>query len=383
MIYLFTITLILLSCKKANQKQISPGELDQIISRYMEEAVNNSMNQIHGVSLAIKSSFHSYKWSGAAGYSSNEKTNLLEVDQPFRIASITKTFVAVSILRLHEEARLSIYDPLSKYISEAHQKLLIQDGYDPNKIKLYHCLNHTSGLFDYAMNGSPYVSEARKNPQKRWTRTEQLALAMQYGNPNGLPGEKYLYSDTGYILLGEIIESFYEGNLARGIRELIGFDKLGMQHTWLESIEVAPIGMKAQVKRYLRGEDVTDYDPSTDLYGGGGLVSTTEDLTTFLFALFNHEIFKKKPTVELMCTPHKFGTTYVPDKDPRFKDYRYGIWKIKLFGEDAYMHSGLWGTTIIHLEKSNISIAINFTKGWNNQLVKRVSLIAKNQASHE
>ena len=372
------LLLIYSACGENISTQVSLEDSSSTFSKLMKEAIDNSYNSIPGISLSIKSAKLENGWNGIYGYDSTKKTDTLSVDQPFRIASITKTFVATSILRLHEDGKLNIYDPISKYIDPIHIKILQADGYDPDKIQLYHCLTHTSGLFDYAMNGTEYGAMSKKEPQRRWTRTEQLQLAMDFGDPAGMPGEKYLYCDTGYILLGEIIESFFEGDLARGLRTQIGFDSLGMDHTWLETLEPAPFGSQTQVKRYFGGDEVSSFDPSIDLYGGGGLVSTCDDLTIFLQALFNDKIFKHKSTLDLMLTQHNFNSDYDQDADPRFKDYRMGFWKVNIYGDDAYMHSGLWGTTFIHIPSQNSSFAVNFTKGWNNRLLKKSMLLVNN-----
>jgi len=377
--YIIVFSFIMLtSCAKNISTDVAMEQSSETLFKLMKEGIDNSYNQIPGIILSIKSPKLSEDWDGVYGYDSTKKIDSLSIDQPFRIASITKTFVATSILRLHEDGLLDIYDPISKYISKDHISILLKDDYGPDNIQIYHCLNHTSGLFDYAMNGSDYGSIAKKTPQRRWTRTEQLQLAMDFGEPAGKPGDKYLYSDTGYILLGEIIESFYDGDLAKGIRDLIGFDTLGMNHTWLESLEPEPANMKSPVKRYFGRDDATDFDPSVDLFGGGGLVSTCGDLTIFLQALYNDKIFKKSSTLKLMQTKHVFTSDYAQEDDPRFKDYRLGMWKVSVYGDDAYMHSGLWGTTFIHIPDQNSSFAVNFTKGWSNRMLKKSILLVNN-----
>lgn len=75
---------------------------------------------------------------------------------------------------LHENGTLSIDDPTSKHISESHFNILSIGGYDPNKILIKHCFNHTSGLFDFAVANDMYLNIAFKNSKKRWTKTEQL-----------------------------------------------------------------------------------------------------------------------------------------------------------------------------------------------------------------
>lgn len=378
LVCILLLVFLFAACGNNVSTNVNIDESATTFTRLLEEAIDNSYKSIPGISLSVKSPKLGDGWNGIYGYDSVKKTDTLAIDQPFRIASVTKTFVAVSILRLHEDKKLDIYDPIAKYISEEHIDILKSGGYDPSKILLYHCLNHTSGLFDYAMNGSEYASMVKLTPQRRWTRTEQLQLAMDFGEPAGQPGDKYLYSDTGYILLGEIIESFYEGDLANGLRTLIGFDNIGMKHTWLETLEPAPLDMLPQVKRYFGRDEVSTIDASMDLYGGGGLVSTCDDLTIFLQALFNNRIFNQKETLDLMLSKHEFTSDYNIDADPRYKDYRMGMWKVKLYGHDAYMHSGLWGTTMIHVPAQNSSYAINLTKGWNSRLIKKTILLINN-----
>lgn len=344
----------------------------------MKEAMDNSFDQIDGITMTINCPSKNLNWSGSIGYDSREKKDSLETDQPFRVASITKTFVAAAILKLHEMDSLSIHDPLSKYISKNHIALLSQDEYELDDITLLHCLNHTSGLYDYAMGGSPYIKIARETPEKRWTRTEQLKFAVTHGDKLGYPGEKYNYSDTGYILLGEIISNFFNGDLAIGLRTLIDYNKLGMHHTWLESLEPEPVNIKDCVHRYLGRLDATKFDPSIDLYGGGGIVSTTEDLSKFMQALFNLKIFSDKETLELMLQKPVYDESYDTYHDKRYKDYRQGLWQIKLMSNEVYMHSGLWGTHILYQPHNNTSLAINFTRAGSDRMIKKILMAVNN-----
>ncbi len=280
------IVLILLPSCVENVSTNPPMEnVEQTFQDLMQEAMDNSYDFISGISMSVVAPDIHINWSGARGFDSGEKEDTLKMNQPFRIASVTKTFVATAILRLHEMDSLSIEDPISQYISAAHLAILEGGGYQPEEIKIRYCLNHTSGLFDYAMAGNKYMEMCKKQPNKRWTRTEQLEGAMAWGEQVGMPGEHYHYSDTGYILLGEIIGKFFGGDLAKGLRELLKFEEIGLGSTWLETLEDAPSGAPQLVHRYLRREDYSVWDASIDLYGGGGLVATCPDLTAFFQAI--------------------------------------------------------------------------------------------------
>ncbi|UZO82557.1 beta-lactamase family protein [Aquimarina sp. ERC-38] len=350
---------------------------EKTFKELLQLEINNSKGKLSGVSMTVIASNLDINWSGAYGFDSTEKDHLLSAQQPFRVASITKTFVSVAILRLHENNKLSIDDPIADYISEEHQSILKADGYAPNQITIRHCLQHISGLFDYAEGNRDYIKEAKKNPRKRWTRTEQLQFAMDHGDPLGEPGTVYGYSDTGYILLGEIIEKVNNSTLAQGLRNLLSFEDLQLKDTWLESLEPRPKEALPEVHRYFDNIDATLWDNSIDLYGGGGLYATTQDLAKFYHALFNHKIFREKETLSLMLSPNP-----ITPEGKSNEDSRMGIGKITTEKSKIviYLHTGFWNTTVVHIPKYNASIAVNYTnKDSNNvlsgtlQIIKRLS----------
>jgi len=162
------------------------------------------------------------------------------------------------------------------------------------------------------------------------------------------------------------------------MRELLKFDDLGISSTWLESLEDRPQGLPTSVKRYLNEIDATFWDNSVDLYGGGGLQSTTRDLAVFLQAMFSGKIYDKQETLPVMLLKSEFTG------DP-LTEYRLGFEYIK--GKqskiEAYMHSGFWGTLFIHFPTYNCSIAINNTNDESNgalqKVIDYVQWLAENQ----
>lgn len=331
---------------------------DIALQKILDKACKKKNNTIIGVSSSVKSPELQIDFTGSSGYDSWEKTMPLHAKQPFRIASVTKVFVAAAIMRLHEQQLISIEDPITKYISDAHIKLLQDGGYTPESITVRHCLNHTSGLYDYAVGGEEYIAEARKDPKKRWTRTEQIKFAMDHGKPHAPPGQEEHYSDTGYVLLGEILERQTDSGLAESLRTLLKFNALGMSSTYLESLEKRPEGLLNNVKRYMGELDASNWDNSVDLYGGGGLVSTSEDLTLFLQALFNGKIFEKEDTLDIMLLKKNYSTN-----GEALPNQRLGFTSVvgEKTGLTAYLHTGFWGTVFIHIPEYNCSIAMNYT----------------------
>lgn len=379
-IYSFLVFSLLCSCHTVDT-DVTPDQIEPTLQEILQLALDDSFEQVPGASLTVIAPELDLHWTGSAGFDSEERERKLSADQPFRIASVTKTFVAAAMLRLHETGRLNLEDPIDSYLQEEHRKLLLDHHYPTDSITWRQCLNQTSGLYDYAMGGRTFAELITNNPQRVWTRTEQIALAMESGQATGSPGERYSYGDTGYILAGATLEAITDTNLGVALRQLLHYDQLGMSSTWLERIEDGPAVHPPFVNRYFQRYNTTEWDPSMDLYGGGGLISTTDDLATFTHALFNEQIFKQTTTLDLMLQAPEYAPTYLPEDDERFKDYRLGLWRISIFGEDAFMHGGLWGTGILHVPAYNCTVAVNYTKGRWDRLLKQVVLVIKN--AHE
>src|SRR3954452_259873 len=145
------------------------------------------------------------RFTGAAGLADPAAGTLLRRRATFRIASVTKTFTAAAVLRLVESGRLGLDDPIAEHLDPATVRLLRDGGYDVASIRIRNLLQHTSGLYDYA--GDPaFVTAVVSDPQHHWTRSEQVEFAMTHGRPLFPPGMGLAYSDTGYILLGEVLE---------------------------------------------------------------------------------------------------------------------------------------------------------------------------------
>lgn len=357
LIFIGALFLLVFGCQSSSSESVE-NDFQSLLNRLTASTISPTQ----GVSLTVHAPDLGISWSGHSGVSDVKKNTPLVANQPFRIASITKTFVAASILLLHEKDSLSIDDPISQYISQEHLAILSNGGYEPDKILINHCLNHTSGLFDFAVGSRTYINIALENPKKRWTRTEQLEGAMAWGKPVGAPGEKYHYSDTGYILLGEILEKMIQKNLGGTLRKLLDYKKNDLHATYLESLDDTVATQVTQVRRYFNRRDFTEWDNSIDLYGGGGLVSTTEDMAIFYFKLFNGDFFTKPTLVDLMLTKPNLAT-------PGNLDYRYGFHVVNVFGKEIYMHGGFWNSYAVYLPEFNASIGLNFTKDGNHKYV--------------
>lgn len=291
----------------------------------------------------------------AAGYDDAVTKDALTARQTFRIASVTKTFVAAAILRLWEDGHLGLDDPIAKYISPMHKELLIQGGYQPNVITIRHLLTHSSGMADHSHT---MVYDTTNFIKARWTRTSQLQLLVEQTKPLGNPGEKFSYSDTGYVLLGEILEKVTGLTMGEAIDQLLDFEKLGLHSTIMEAVDGDFSGKR--IHQYYRGQDTYYFHPSIDYYGGGGLLSNTGDLCRFYWQLFNGKVFRQAATLDTMCAPQRYEEAAV-------MDYRMGIWEIEIGGQKAYTHTGFWGTQVVYFPEINASAAVNYSSRWKNK----------------
>jgi len=299
-----------------------------------------------GVAVAVKG--RGLTWAGATGSEALSGARPLDPRATFRIASVTKTFTAASMLRLVEDGRLGLDDPVAQHLKSSTVALLRKDGYAVEAMSVRHLLTHTSGLYDYAEDPA-FQEFVLTHGRHHWTRAEQVRFAMAHGKPYAPPGQEFHYSDTGYILLGEMLERLTGRSLAGAYRRLLGFDRIGLDETYLETFERRPAKAKARAHQYFRTIDTTEFDPSFDLYGGGGLVSTVGDLTVFYRALLGGRIFEHPATLrDMLGKPNP----------TRVSEAGMGIFSVQVGRENCWGHSGFWGTTAVHCPDAGVTIAI-------------------------
>jgi CubicO group peptidase (beta-lactamase class C family) len=261
-------------------------------------------------------------------------------DTVFRIASNTKSFTAASVLILAERGRLSIDDKLSKYLPDFPRG---------DEVTIRQLLNHTSGIasFDEAVADQRELAVAH-------TPKEMIALIQGlkplYVFP---PGTAYRYSNSGYHLLGYIVEQVSGQSLNRFMTENI-FAKLGMTHTAMDAIEdIVPL--RAAGYNRVEGQPGvfrnTDYIPYTTPGPAGGLRSTVGDMALWYQGLFAGKIINAA-SLKQMIAPGKvadgrnsldaaFALPGRPLQAPPYPyTYGFGIRSSVLQGHREYWHSG-------------------------------------------
>ncbi|HEY7034826.1 MAG TPA: serine hydrolase domain-containing protein [Thermomicrobiales bacterium] len=342
---------------------IAPAALDAELQAVLDRQVAAAPG-VPGLLVYVNAPALGIEWSGAAGVADRATGEPLTPDRTFRIASNTKTYTAAAVLRLAEEGRLALDAPIGTVLPADILDLLKGDGYDPDAIQIRHLLWHTSGLYDYAED--PGFQEAViSQAVTHWTRLDQVRFAMEHGDPVGQPGQAFHYSDTGYVLAGEIVERVSGQPLAAAFRDLLGFDRLGLGSTYLEGQEPTPSGAAAREHQYYGDVDTTGFDPSFDLYGGGGLVASAADLGRFYRALLRGDIFREPATLETMLT--------IPPSNAG--EGAMGIFGSDVDGVRCWGHSGFWGTTALHCPAIDLTIAFSVNDALRRDDVGNQSLL--------
>jgi CubicO group peptidase (beta-lactamase class C family) len=280
-------------------------------------------NGVPGVILMVDMPDRNYTFAGAAGLANPDAEEVLLPEDQFIISSMTKTFTAVTILKLAEQGLLSLDDPISLHLpASLVSQLLILDGDSYGEaITLRQLLSHTSGLGDFSNgvdvdgNGvSDFKELVLAEPGTIWDETMVLDWAIANVPPLGQPGELFAYSDTNYQLLGMVVEAASDLTLAEAYRQLI-FEPLGMTNTYFEFQEPVVVGVNGRPvsNAYYYGELWNALDSHSYEWGSGGVVSTAPDMNRFLWAWANGELFDDPASQEAMVawvTTPDCGTSY-------------------------------------------------------------------------
>jgi CubicO group peptidase (beta-lactamase class C family) len=259
-------------------------------------------------------------------------------DGIFLIASITKPIVATAIMRLVEEGRLLLSDPVAKYIPEFAL-------FEKSHVTVRHILTHTSGLDE-----SHWVREILF--ERRASAVELTRLAFQSWLRYE-PGTRYEYNSFSFYILGELIARLGGESYPEYLHRHI-FKPLGMRDT-----SFAPAANARSRAMPVYGDD-PDFDRRLAYYTsvafpGGGLWSTAADLVTFGQAflrggMWNGYHLLSPAAIELMTRLHTPGMTEISDGQVVPANYGLGWGKPKaesLASAGAYRHGGITGTQLL------------------------------------
>jgi CubicO group peptidase (beta-lactamase class C family) len=229
----------------------------------------------------------------------------------FRLGSITKQFTAASILLLAERGKLSLDDPIKKHMRDAPAAW--------DAVTIHHVLTHTSGIPSFT--GFPEYRTLKLSPSP----VEKTVALFRDKPLEFRPGERMNYSNSGYVLLGYLVEQISGQSYANFVRDNI-FMPLGMKDSGYDMN--APV-ISQRASGYTPGPGGIVNAAFIDMsipHGAGALYSTTEDLLRWTQGIFGGKLLSAA-SVEKMTTPYK-------------NNYAYGVLVLEQNGRRLITHSG-------------------------------------------
>lgn len=244
----------------------------------------------------------------AVGFADADNQKKNTTDTRFRIGSITKTFTATLVMKAVEENKLNLSDRLSQFYPEIK---------NAEKITIEQLLNHRSGIYNIT-DLPDYLSWN----QNAMTNQEMVAKIKS----NGIdfePGTKFSYSNSGYILLGYILEKVYKKSYAEILEQKIT-KPLGLKNTYyggkinLQKMEAFSYTLETPL---MKSEETDLSIPAA----AGAMVSTSADLLKFIQDLFSHKIISEKSLSQMITMTDNYG---------------FGIFSVPFYNTSGFGHNG-------------------------------------------
>lgn len=309
-----TFTLFILSCiislsAFAQTWQDTLAKIESAFSRYTPETPGAQFTISRNGQIIF---------SKAWGLADLEHNVPLTTKSLLEAGSVSKQFTAAVILLLAQQGKLSLNDDIHKYIPE------LPDYGTP--ITLRQMMNHTSGLRDWGsiaeLTGRPRGTRAYNNAEAVWLVSLQKEL-------NNVPGAEYIYSNSNYLFLTIVVKRVTGKELSSFSRQHI-FDPAGMQQSlWRSYKELVPGRAMAYA---LNGTKYFNDMPNEDVYGPGGLLTTTEELVKWV------EFYTGGKFGSPSLFPEQVKKT--PLNNGNANDYTAGLVVTKFNGKNAIVHTG-------------------------------------------
>ncbi|MEU9605139.1 serine hydrolase domain-containing protein [Streptomyces sp. NPDC048057] len=299
-------------------------------------------------------------WKGTAGVGNLKTGTPRGADDRFRIASITKTFVATVLLQLEAEGALDLDDTVEKWLPG----LVRGNGHDGRTITVRQLLNHTSGVYDFLDDTTyrnTYVLAPGFLAHRFDDRTPQAAVrvAMRHAPVFSPPGSKHSYSNTNYVLAGLIIEKVSGNTYEHEVRQRI-IKPLGLRSTTMPGNNSHMPRPSSRAYSRLSADpaatktyDVTLQNAS-QTWAEGDIISSAADLNRFFSALLRGKVL---PPQQLRAM-----------KTTTSEGYGLGIERFTTrCGTELWGHTGGWIGSLsvaVTTEDGGHSLAYNTNGDW-------------------
>ena len=291
------------------------------------------------------------------GFSNFRNNTLNDSNTIYQIASITKQFTSTMILKLVELKKMALTDKLSKYYP---------DFSNGDSITIENLLTHTSGIISDAPDDSSFIN----SEEQKITHEEKFLASIKNRKLDFSPGTNWEYSNSGYILLGYVIEKVLKMTYFEAVRKYI-FAPLSMTHSGFdfEHLRDKATGYSTiSDSSKIEGSSI-DFD-STGPFAAGAIYSTVGDLYKWHEGLQSNKIITKT-SLDKACTPFK-------------NNYGYG-WEIESFlGKRIVSHSGVitgFNSNIARIPEDNVCIVLlnNMEGSGIGAITKKIFSILYNQ----
>jgi D-alanyl-D-alanine carboxypeptidase len=283
--------------------------------------------KIHNAYLLVHSDRSGLHLSLAEGMTETKEGERIPAhpEQPVFMASVGKLYTAVLVGILVEQEKLSFDDFISNHLDpELLESLHVYRGVDyTHKIQIKHLLNHTSGLHDYweekPLKGAGILQQVINNPDRTWDPREVITWSKENLKAHFPPGKRLHYSDTGYQLLGLIIENAAKLPFHIVLNRFL-FEPLDMEHAFLLGHSQPKLESPYPTAgAYIDDKNFVNHRSLNIDYAGGGVTAPLQDMLKFKQALVQGKLIQPG-TLEQMNDCAKFSVGI---------DYCYGFMKIK------------------------------------------------------
>lgn len=348
---------------------VSPAT-DRALARTLDKLVSRR-NIGHAV-VAIESGDGSLSWIGAAG-DADGRGRAMTADTPFYLASVTKTYAAALVLRLHERGQLGLDEPITAYLpASITNRLHVWRGEDVTaRITVRQLLANTSGLANYfedrPKGGRSLAEQLFSDGDRSWTTQDVADMVRDQLRPHFAPGEGLRYCDTNFQLLEAIVEAV-GGEPFHQLLATHVLQPLDLQQTYLAG-HVPPDLDPPHAELFHAGQPLHLPRAMAAIGAQGALIATTADTFRFMRGLLAGRLFERPGTLELMQADWKrFGlpTDAAAIRAPSWPiQYGLGIMRFRLPRVLNMMrampavvgHTGSSGSWLFHAPEVDLYLA--------------------------
>ncbi len=328
------------------------SELEQEISAFLTELYPDNQP---GISVILAKGDEILYREGH-GMANVEHSISISPNMVFRLGSLTKQMTTASIMMLAEEGLLQVDDPITKYFPDYPTH-----GYT---ITLRHLMTHTSGIIDFL------AIEEFPNIEKEDITAMDVIDFFKNAPMNFAPGEAYSYSNSGYVMLGAIIEQLSGQPYVDFIQERI-FTPLGMENTYHGDFRRIIPNRVTGYEMGAEGYENSSYLSMTIPGAAGAIISTVDDLLKWNTALFAGEVVSLE-SLEEMTTPFILN-------NGELSNYGFGLAIQNLRGQPMISHTGgINGfiTYAAYLPESDVYVAVLGNTGFQSRVYESNTMLA-------